>query len=520
LLTIDIHSFNKKIFIKSNMQDLDIDEKERESVRRRISVRNQMKKATGRRAKNPCSERSKDKCLKECVWADHTIWWGGTCKDNDLFSEYVSVICDEDFLDKVTFKREVRNIAKHLGYTVHDFDQTAWKNVTKRQLCRRVSSDTEKIKNFLQKTDEPWKDLGISKKTYIDIFNYAALQYAEGKSFYGIFDSVSKYIDNQKIKKVVAGVALVLIIVLAVVSMAPTEAKSVGTESEIQMYKTQRGINITTMETKPIISSVSQGSKRYLEPSVTQNSILDLIGHYDPIIARDVETTRFSTVTNVDDLEKNMMDLEEVLMAQYCDIGTTIEKQYIESVIDAVRNSPKNPESYRELKDWGMLPGQQIYYGGAFGVEKLIHHGIYLGDGVVLEVGQGPQKCKKVSRNVLSFKDQMTGLSTLTNFARRARKQGSSIYILSTPEDADPETIIRRMERAQHVMGCTDYNILWTNCQHIANYISFGVRESSQADAVIKGTRWIIVGTAALGALIVGWMTKKRQLENKVPLQA
>jgi len=488
-----------------------------EYTRQRISLRNQMKKAAGRRARSPCSERSKDKCLRECVWADYTFWWGGECKNNDLFSEYISVICDKELLDKVAYKREVRNIAKHLGYTVEDFGQTAWKDVTKTRLCQKITSDTKKILSLLQKTNEPWRDLGISKKTYDDIFNYAALQYAEGKSFYGIFDALSKYINKKNIKRTVAGLSISLAVILVIVTMVPVIApatKPVGTAEETRLYRTGQGVGASMVDPRYVISTAARRkSAGYLEPEVSYNSILDLLGSSKD----DVVLKNFSHITDINELKNDPFE-SSALARRYCDAGTSIEKQYVDSSIAAIEESLGLPRNYKDLKDWGMLPGQQIYYGGAFGVSALTHHGIYLGDGVVLEVGQGPKACKKVSRNIPQFKDQMFGLSTLTNFARRAQRQNSAIYILDTPEDSDPDVIIRRLKRANELMGCWDYNILWNSCQSAANYVSFGVRESPQADAVIAGARWIVVGAGVLGVLMAGWMKKTRQLEDKVPL--
>jgi len=61
---------------------------ETENERRKtIALRNQMKKASGRKVRNPCSGRSKDKCMRECVWTDYTFWWGG--QRNEKYSQNV-----------------------------------------------------------------------------------------------------------------------------------------------------------------------------------------------------------------------------------------------------------------------------------------------------------------------------------------------------------------------------------------------------------------------------------------------
>lgn len=150
-----------------------------------------------------------------------------------------------------------------------------------------------------------------------------------------------------------------------------------------------------------------------------------------------------------------------------------------------------------DYKHWGFLPGQQIYYGGAFGLSKLTHHAIYVHEGVVLEVGSGSTSECKTGQNLFAFKDQTYGFSTLKNFNQRAKKLKSDVALLITENDTLPQTIFERLSRAKDLVGCYNYNIVENNCQHAANYVSFGTKYSTQA----KTAKIVIVSLLATGAL-------------------
>ena len=70
----------------------------------------------------------------------------------------------------------------------------------------------------------------------------------------------------------------------------------------------------------------------------------------------------------------------------------------------------------KNVATWGLHPGTQIFYKGAFGSQLLQHHGVYVGDGLVFEVGgkwcrSGPSK----------FTDQCLSVSSLGDFVSRGK---------------------------------------------------------------------------------------------------
>ncbi len=83
------------------------------------------------------------------------------------------------------------------------------------------------------------------------------------------------------------------------------------------------------------------------------------------------------------------------------------------------------------VKRWGLLPSTQIFYQGAFGTPtvkgySLQHHGVYIGFGIVAEVGH--QWCKSQRTSGLS---DCVGIVTLDKFVVNG---GGSIYEVEYPE--------------------------------------------------------------------------------------
>jgi hypothetical protein len=174
-----------------------------------------------------------------------------------------------------------------------------------------------------------------------------------------------------------------------------------------------------------------------------------------------------------------------------CDISQSVtcqrEHNMAVAYIDELTAHYAKVNDFRETSDYknyGLLPGQQIYYGGAFKVQSLTHHGIYVGDGYVVEVGQGPVTECGTRGSLIAFKEQTVGFSTLANFQERAEKQGSSVMLVMTDEDDEPLVIGERLQRTKASLGNHDYNILFGNCQHTANYITYGEYFSEQSEMI------------------------------------
>jgi hypothetical protein len=157
----------------------------------------------------------------------------------------------------------------------------------------------------------------------------------------------------------------------------------------------------------------------------------------------------------------------------------TLDVNREHQLIDEIARNMTNRFIQSEKEKWKLVPGQQVFYGGAFNVRQAKHFGIYIGNGIIAEVGMGSKHCVK-PHSALKFKDQVYGLSTLENFGQRASARGGDIGIVSTALDEDIPTILARLERVKQILGSWTYNIVLNNCEHGANFVTSGKHESGQ----------------------------------------
>ena len=183
----------------------------------------------------------------------------------------------------------------------------------------------------------------------------------------------------------------------------------------------------------------------------------------------------------------------------------------------------KNPNLTASGDSFGLAPGTHIYYKGAFKVKALTHHGVYLGEGMVVDVGSVPDACMS-ARNTMArntgqayqFKSQGIGLSKLTNFVKR----GFSTYYV-TYETQRPRADI--LYSALDHIGPNKYNVLRNNCEHLATELVTGKRTSRQAMMAFLTARHTLLGAAAgaavygagVGAAVVASRSRKKQKQRR-----
>lgn len=222
-------------------------------------------------------------------------------------------------------------------------------------------------------------------------------------------------------------------------------------------------------------------------------------------------------IIDIGGIQRFQQELDAVI--DTCSLGHSNAVKFMDSVIREAETTTNFTET-EDYKTYGLVPGVQLSYGGAFGVGTLRHFAVYIYGGTILEVGSGPEACKLRNENTLSFKDQSYGFSTLSSFSSRAKKNKSQIFLLMTDIDIEPHVVVERLERARELVGCWNYNILLSNCQHAANYVSFGIRESEQATTA----KYISVLFTAAGALAAaypltkclrGTCMKRRKTKNR-----
>ena len=165
-----------------------------------------------------------------------------------------------------------------------------------------------------------------------------------------------------------------------------------------------------------------------------------------------------------------------------------VQKKEVEDYMDKVIRDAEKLDDFTKTEDFkkfGLLPGQQIAYGGGFGIKLLTHHGIYIGNGIVAEVAS--QSClrnslyKSKNFNTLCF-----GLSTMADFAKRAEDRNSPVILFQHKgyDDSNSNVIKDRLRRVKEIVTSEGNEwrqwILTHNCESAANYVSYGKMETKQ----------------------------------------
>jgi len=164
------------------------------------------------------------------------------------------------------------------------------------------------------------------------------------------------------------------------------------------------------------------------------------------------------------------------------DIIETITETYIDSKL-------KSYTSTDDYKLYSLIPGQQIAYGGAFGIQQLKHYGIYLGNGMIYELApQTENKSLRVGPEIA------VGISTIEYFYDMAMKKKSPIYIFDYEDikTDNKKTIKERFDRvlefSERTKGRNKQFLIYGNCESVSNYISYGRYHTQQGEAIIYST--------------------------------
>lgn len=187
-----------------------------------------------------------------------------------------------------------------------------------------------------------------------------------------------------------------------------------------------------------------------------------------------------------------------------CYLRVAQMKNYVQNIIDFLKTQTiEQIKSSDDFERSQILPGQQVFYRGAFGMESASHHFIYIYNDIIAEVGstQIPD-CKQRPMGTIDeigrtntgvfglranlYKSSMNyfGLGNMYNvkyhWLKKYKASAKGINIYEFPGDDDKKIMIERLERVVEEVGPWDYTLInllgqtSNNCENAANYVSFG----------------------------------------------
>lgn len=152
--------------------------------------------------------------------------------------------------------------------------------------------------------------------------------------------------------------------------------------------------------------------------------------------------------------------------------------RHIESLQKSIEDSDVPVEELDDFKKWNLLPGQQLFY------KRLIwptvsHHAVYTGGGKIFEGGINPSTFYKLFMSLLNPEVKLTSLK---EYIQRSKKNHiGSLFVIKTEKDSDKGEILQRLERVKTLLNVKhNWHPLKTNCEGMANYISFNEQYSLQ----------------------------------------
>lgn len=123
-----------------------------------------------------------------------------------------------------------------------------------------------------------------------------------------------------------------------------------------------------------------------------------------------------------------------------------------------------------------MRPGTQLQYAGAFGIEFLHHHALYIGNDQVIHFSGGHNDLDK--RNATVVLESLTKFvndvaNTKCTFVKRHKQRMS---------DDDGDAVVKR---CLELVGTKGYNVMSNNCEDLVEYCMTGHRRSKQREQMI-----------------------------------
>jgi len=128
------------------------------------------------------------------------------------------------------------------------------------------------------------------------------------------------------------------------------------------------------------------------------------------------------------------------------------------------------------------------------------HHGIEVDDGKVIHYGEG---------NLFGKKNAAVTVSTMEEFLKGGRKE-----VVDDEHSNKPDIIVKR---AKSQVGKQNYNMMFNNCEHFAQWARTGKKTSAQVKTGTTGLASLALGVAA-GAMLYKKMHEDTDIVERINL--
>ncbi|XP_031270570.1 uncharacterized protein LOC116128964 [Pistacia vera] len=175
-------------------------------------------------------------------------------------------------------------------------------------------------------------------------------------------------------------------------------------------------------------------------------------------------------------------------------------------------------------EQWGLQPGDQIASNRFVFVYH--HHGIYVGDGMVIHFLQ-PAKKSNSSSPCQKCGHTPSLHGGIVKTCLDCFLDGHSLYIINPTDCKPPDEVVKTAtEFFQGIRTFDEYNFAFNNCQDFASFCKIGIKSSEERNKVVKtllvGTKEVTkvsatmvgIGIAGIAAASVVHSIVKRTLEK------
>ena len=285
------------------------------------------------------------------------------------------------------------------------------------------------------------------------------------------------------------------------------------------MSKEYKSIDFTRYSTDEMRTSTREVLDQVLEQTIDAHCVremFDYTEHYMKLHRKRPELgleKYLGTITKDNEILRTILDMDKPINAEElsgissCTIKTGLQRLWIVKIKELIQKY-KKLRSTKDFQKFRLLPGQHLFYYGAFTgrltgkASTATHHFVYLYDGLIMEVGTPLiDGCRDVDDSAeepsVPFYRKLTqylykgtmsyfGFSTLYESTKWAKDyMQDTFFVYNYGNDADIKVVTARLERARSMIGKWTYSLLASNnCENAANYISIGESLSTQACAL------------------------------------